>query len=72
LEVYPNPANATLSIITDVAYTKVKIVNAIGQLQFEKMSVKAIDISGLPNGIYFIQLYDAKQRMLKTKKFVKQ
>ncbi len=70
--VYPNPANTNITINTNVKYSSIKIVNPFGQLVFETDNKKTIDIISLQNGIYFIQLIDEKQRIIKTEKFVKQ
>ena len=72
LSVFPNPTNTSITINTNVKYSSIKIVNPFGQLVFETGNKKTIDINSLQNGIYFIQLIDEKQRIIKIEKFVKQ
>ena len=56
---YPNPANSEIHIsnLENIVLTKVGVYNILGKLiknlDFKK---KSIDISNLPNGIYFIKV----------------
>lgn len=72
LIIYPNPSNTTITINTIVKYCSVKVLNTIGQTVITSGNNKAINVSSLENGIYFIQLFDEKNKMLKTEKFVKE
>lgn len=61
LKIFPNPASNKLTIYcTESKSTKVSIYNIIGQaIETIEVNVKTqIDISHLPNGIYFIQSQD--------------
>lgn len=58
--IYPNPANEKLNIIfpENEAEKQIEIYNVFGQIVFqtEKEETSMIDISNLPDGIYFVQL----------------
>jgi hypothetical protein len=59
--VYPNPASDVLNIVaTQLTKGTVQIINLQGQLLFteEMESEKLLDISMLPNGIYFARVND--------------
>lgn len=68
--IYPNPVKGKVFI--DGAFKRVEMFNPQGQLLFSllKNNSKSIDVSFLPNGLYFIQLTSISgqvftQRMLK-------
>ncbi len=73
VSVYPNPTKTTLFIETENnTIHQCLITNSIGQvLQTEKLNGNSIDVSGLPKGIYFIQLKDKKGQVF-TSKFIKE
>lgn len=61
IKLYPNPAQSYFTISDDanqLENTKMEILNSLGQIVFTKIikSNERIDISHLPDGIYFIQL----------------
>jgi hypothetical protein len=74
ISIYPNPANEILNIsLANQINSKqqVLIFNAIGQL-YKKLELKqsqAINISDLPNGLYFIKISNYSNT---TQKFIKQ
>jgi hypothetical protein len=72
--VYPNPANDVLYVeMTDESASKISIYSLQGAkvLQAVMMAHKAqIDISLLPNGIYFLHLYDPTTGKQGIKKIV--
>ena len=70
--VYPNPASTEITINSSVKFTTIKIVNTIGQTILTKESSKSALVSALSNGIYFIELYDEKGKLLKIGKFIKE
>ncbi len=75
IHVYPQPANDKISIelrANDLAntYTELIIYNTLGQairqeeLEFSKSLIKPIDVAGLPNGYYTLQLHTTKGYVL--------
>jgi hypothetical protein len=74
MTIYPNPASEFL-IVEQYGVSgkqqQVQIFNSTGLLVkvVELTGTSQVDISGLPNGLYFIQL---KDRSLKARKFIKQ
>ena len=75
--VYPNPANDYLFVkLTDVNVDllKMNITDLQGKtmISLNKTDLQNdVDISALPQGIYFVQLIDAQTKSISTKKFVK-
>jgi hypothetical protein len=54
---YPNPASTSFSIQSEDAIRSVVVYDATGkQILSFKGQKEAIDISGLPNGIYFVEI----------------
>lgn len=77
IRLYPNPAEDKLfirleNIITEVLF--VKIMNTYSSVVYETKwenplinSLNEIDIEHLPAGVYFIQIYDSKNRLFHQK-----
>lgn len=72
ITIYPNPASTEITINSSVKFTTIKIVNTIGQTILTKESSNSALVSTLSNGIYFIELYDEKGKLLKIGKFIKE
>jgi hypothetical protein len=77
LRVYPNPARDYLLVETDGFAEKngcrLKIVNQLGQTVFEnpaEQSLRRIELSDRPAGLYFLQLTDREGGILVTEKIV--
>lgn len=71
--IYPNPASSEINIgrAEYQSEMKVSIYDMAGKLQYEAQGMeKQISIDGLKNGIYFIQLSDAKGEVAHTQKLV--
>lgn len=70
LNVFPNPAFSDLNIASSAMDFSVEIYNSIGALILKIRNEKHIDISGLPSGLYVIQLHESgkssKQCFLKN------
>ncbi len=71
LKIYPNPVHEKL-LITNPAFSfsncKLSIINSLGQTVYSQTSVTdgEIDVSGFPQGIYFISLQsDCEQKTFK-------
>ena len=60
ISIYPNPANSIINIV-NVENANVEVVNALGQVVYEKENVSgelSIDIRNLTNGMYFVKVND--------------
>lgn len=72
-KIFPNPSNLSISILTETSYNKVNILNSFGQIIFSNViKSEIIPVTGLVDGLYFIQLLDNKNRILAIEKFLKQ
>ena len=72
LDVYPNPTNGQLTIKTDDVVDRVSIFSANGQevqTWLQKGSLVQLDISELPQGVYFVKVNSSKTSA--TKKIIK-
>jgi len=55
IQIFPNPANKEISIISHNSISEVKIFTQTGFIVFEEMSPEnTIDVSNLQPGLYFI------------------
>lgn len=80
IQIIPNPVQHSLFVKTDISATsnlQLVVVNAIGQTVYRQrtskppgLAVFSISTTGLAPGVYYLTVYDAKQR-LATKPFVK-
>lgn len=74
VKIFPNPATSLVQISAPIACTA-QIMSIEGKVLLQhKVSagITAIDIQGLANGIYFIQISGKKNHILKIEKLVKQ
>lgn len=74
---YPNPVNDELNVLFDgsAGIKNIAVYNVIGKaMVVYKVSGNSakMDVSKLPNGVYFIRLSDAKGQVVSTKRFTKQ
>ncbi|HWY12566.1 MAG TPA: T9SS type A sorting domain-containing protein [Bacteroidia bacterium] len=62
LKVFPNPASNTL-YISDEQYfeAQIEIINTLGETILKTPFINEIDVSGLPDGIYTLQLISKNQ-----------
>lgn len=67
--IYPNP---TKGLIHFTSLANVQLMTITGQAVASKNSVMSLDISEIPQGIYFILLTDSQGQVLKTGKIVKE
>ena len=72
LSIFPNPAKTQININTDINYTCLTIVNSIGQVMIKNEKTNVLSIESLNHGVYFIQLLDKENKLLATKKFIKE
>jgi hypothetical protein len=64
---YPNPTNGFVYLSSDIVPENIKIINMMGQIVMnaDLMGNRVIDISKLMNGVYIVQIDDAKVRLVK-------
>ncbi|CAL2102002.1 conserved protein of unknown function precursor containing a type A C-terminal secretion signal. Putative S8 family peptidase [Tenacibaculum sp. 190130A14a] len=71
ITVFPNPTSNFLNIkIVSLSNTRYSIINAVGSVVQYGKATNNIDVSKLPNGIYFFELKTKKER--KVLKFIKE
>ncbi len=59
ITVYPNPSSGSISIITNINYTKITITDILGNVVlYNESNSKTIDISVLSVGVYILVLKD--------------
>ena len=69
--IYPNPAQSKLTIQTNETIRKTEVFSMLGQLiKAETSGSEAINVSGLPNGAYLLQVTLANGAVV-TEKFIK-
>ncbi len=70
VSIYPNPAQELVHIVAPVALTAV--IHAVdGRTVLQQDHATEIDIHSLPDGTYFIQLYDKAGNLVKVDKLIK-
>ncbi len=68
LKVYPNPASTVLNIDLEYpGYYIVKLTGIAGQTVVSQHST-GIDVSGLPNGVYILSIYDVNNNLISSSK----
>jgi hypothetical protein len=71
ISVYPNPAQSIINIQSSVK-VNLQLATMDGRVIMDKQDVSSIDVSGLPNGNYLLNIYDADTHLkLKTDRVVK-
>jgi hypothetical protein len=66
----PNPSSNFIEIKTEQKYDKAIIYGLAGNVQMTSSQANTIDISHLPNGLYFIELIN-NGKSIGTQKFIK-
>lgn len=58
VSIYPNPANSTINILNNnnLSISKIEILDLLGRTVISTVNHEAIDISGLPEGQYFVKI----------------
>jgi len=67
--IYPNPTKDYIVIETEYIITQVKVIDAQARIVDVLVKGKTIDVSGIANGLYFVEIYTDKG--LVRKQFVK-
>ncbi len=71
ISIYPNPATDFIHIITPVA-VYAEMYSIEGRKLFDVKDVEKINIAQLNSGLYFLKIYDAQGRLLRSEKVVKE
>jgi hypothetical protein len=58
IQFFPNPTHDVLNIGTDLSVFDIKISNLSGQIVLKSANTTAINIGNLPNGLYFLQVFE--------------
>ena len=66
IKVYPNPTNQILNIETEGRFDKVQLVNIYGQIALNQKEKNALNVAHLPNGIYFLHVFEASHLLHQT------
>ena|GEM_PF-1447889 len=67
---YPNPANSTATIQSSSMLQKVEVLSLTGQvISSETISgtQHQLDLAGIANGVYFVNIYSANQKIARKK-----
>jgi hypothetical protein len=67
---FPNPADSVLYLEAAHPIDRLSVYSLEGKLLMEHHAVSEIDVTTLPTGMYFIQIFSMNSTV--TKKFVKQ
>ena len=70
IEVYPNPSNGVLTIISPIT-VDLKVLSVVGSVLSEHKNANKVMLPN-SNGIYLLQLFDKDGRLIKVEKVVKQ
>ncbi len=69
IKLFPNPANKTLFLQSNILPVFIEIINSTGHLVLISDQQK-IDVSGLGNNIYYVKVYDEHDNLLQITKLV--
>ncbi len=70
IAVYPNPAHTAFSI-TGIEPSRVLLVNTLGQTLKNLNNINTVSISDLPDGVYFLTVFDENGNIAKKERIVK-
>ena len=65
LKVFPNPASDKLIIKTRYNIDKMELYNILGTKVIENNNTQELNISSLANGVYILQIYSGKTKLIK-------
>ncbi|MEX1003701.1 MAG: T9SS type A sorting domain-containing protein [Crocinitomicaceae bacterium] len=66
--IYPNPANEFV-VIEGEEIDRIQLINSLGQ-NVLSTTQKSINVSDLPEGVYFVQLYTLEGKLIKVEKLI--
>ncbi|MCG3165787.1 MAG: hypothetical protein POELPBGB_01562 [Bacteroidia bacterium] len=71
INIYPNPATTSITI-TGYTPAYLTLCNTLGQTVAKASNTNTIWLGALPQGLYLLQVFDAKGALVKTEKVVKE
>jgi hypothetical protein len=71
ISLFPNPANNLLHVNTEILFTKYVIINSIGEIIYNNVFEKEIDVSFLKTGLYLLKLTNADKTIVKSFNIIK-
>jgi Secretion system C-terminal sorting domain len=60
IKVFPNPTNQILNIENEGRFDRLQLVNAYGQIVLNQTEKSVLNVSQLPNGFYFLQVFEGQ------------
>jgi hypothetical protein len=72
VNLYPNPAQSSFEIQTNLVYSKVEIRDMQGRIVKTENAGKTITIASLQKGTYLVQLLDDKSKVLAVQQIIKE
>jgi len=70
IQIYPNPAHDIIYINTPIA-VNLYLCSIQGKVLKQVKKSNRVSLQGLAEGIYFLQIYDQQDRLIKTEKIIK-
>lgn len=67
-DVYPNPSSTSFNVKTSIVEGEIVLRNLLGSEVTKQSLGNEINVSGLPNGTYFLELYDQQNQRVGIKK----
>ncbi|MFT4759673.1 MAG: hypothetical protein ACI9XO_000152 [Paraglaciecola sp.] len=73
ISIFPNPTTEFISVANDKNVKQITIFNLVGRKIkiFEAKSGERYNVSGLPNGMYLVQLRDHNLKVITTQRISK-
>lgn len=73
LRIYPNPVTSYFEIGESDRVTSIKVINMVGRevRDFDFIQDGKYDITGLPQGMYLVQLRDGEEKVIHTQRVKK-
>jgi Secretion system C-terminal sorting domain len=60
IKVFPNPTNQILNIETEGRFDRAQLVNVYGEIVLNQKEKSVLNVAHLPNGIYFLQVFEGQ------------